>query len=99
MHITNNPLYHERTKHIEANWHFIREVMMKGEVYTPYIKSIKQLEDLFTKALPNVIISYHYSKLGMQNVFVPTLGEMLGNICMLNMCFFFVFLFPFLRTI
>ena len=38
-HIAKNPLYHERTKHIELDCHFIREVVMKGEVCTPYIKS------------------------------------------------------------
>ena len=31
MHIAKNPLYHERTKHIEVDYHFIREVVMKGK--------------------------------------------------------------------
>ena len=38
-HIAINPLYHERTKHIEVDCHFIKEVVMRGEVCTPYIKS------------------------------------------------------------
>ena len=37
MHITKNPLYHETTKHIEVDYHFIREVMMKGEICNLYI--------------------------------------------------------------
>ena len=39
MHIAKNPLYHERTKHNDVDCHFIKEVVMKGEVCTPYIKS------------------------------------------------------------
>ena len=38
-HIGKNPLYHERTKHIEVDFHFIREVVMKDKICTPYIKS------------------------------------------------------------
>ena len=72
MHITKNPLYHERTKHIEVDYHFIKEVVMKGEFCNPYIKSIEQLEDLFTKTMPKVVFSYLCSKLCMQNMFAPT---------------------------
>ena len=71
MHISKNPLYHEKTKHIEVDFHFIKEVVMEDEVCTPYSKSIEQLGDLFTKALPNATFSYLCSKLGMQNVFTP----------------------------
>ena len=50
------PLYHERTKHIEVNCYFIKEVVMNGEVCTPHIKSTKKLVDLFTRALSNVTL-------------------------------------------
>ena len=58
MHIAINPLYHYRTKRIEVDCHFIREVVMRCEVCTPYIKSTEKLGDLFTKALPNSTFFY-----------------------------------------
>lgn len=37
--IANTLVYHERMKLIEVNHPFIIEVVMKGEIITPYIKS------------------------------------------------------------
>ena len=41
-HIAKNPLYHEKTKHIKVDCHFIKEVVMRDKVFTPYIKSTTQ---------------------------------------------------------
>lgn len=47
--IATNIVYRERTKHIEVNCHFVKEVVLKCEFITPYIDCTKQLEDLFSK--------------------------------------------------
>jgi hypothetical protein len=40
-----------RTKHIDYRYHFVRERVHKGDIRVDYIKTDKQVADIFTKAL------------------------------------------------
>ena len=65
--ITNNPVQHTRTKHIDVGYHFIREHVMNGTVELHFVPTEEQIADIFTKALDESTFTYLVGKLGMLN--------------------------------
>jgi hypothetical protein len=51
MKLTNNPVQHQRTKHIDVRHHFIRDHQQKGDITIESVGTEDQLADLFTKPL------------------------------------------------
>jgi hypothetical protein len=51
IHIATNPVYHERTKHIEIDCHIVREKIQLGLVRTLHVTSQNHIADIFIKSL------------------------------------------------
>ena len=52
IHLIKNQMYHERTKHIDVKFHFIRDTIVEGKVLIQKINTKKNSVDMFTKSLP-----------------------------------------------
>ena len=68
LHIGSNPVFHERTKHIEIDYHVVRDKVLEKVIKLNHVRSNCQLTDLLTKVLNYNQFSILSCKMGMINI-------------------------------
>ena len=63
--MTQKPVFHDKSKHIELRYHFIQDMVQKGAIKLKYVPTEEQVENVLTKHLYHVKFEYFRHKLGV----------------------------------
>ena len=73
--MTKNPVFHDRSEHIEIRYFYIRDMMQKGAIKIQHVSTDEQVADMLTKPLSWVKFEYFRDKLGVVQKDLPRKGE------------------------
>jgi hypothetical protein len=66
--LLENPVFHERSKHIEIKYYFLCDKVQKGEVILQHISTDEKTTDILTKPLSKIKFAYLRDKLGLVEI-------------------------------
>ena len=73
--LSENPVFHDKSKHVDINYQYIRDMVEKRVVKLQYVAIDEQVADVLTKPLSKVKFEYFRDKLGVVQKDVPRKRE------------------------
>ena len=73
--MSENPVFHDRSKHIEIRYFYIRDMIQKGAIKLQYVSTDEQVADVLTKPLSQVKLEHFRDKLGVVRKDLPQKGS------------------------
>ena len=71
INLSENPVFHDRSKHIDIRCYFVRDCVQRGAVQLSYTPTGEQVADMLTKALGRTKFVYFRDTMGvMENTFL-----------------------------
>jgi len=74
VYLSENPVHHRRTKHVEIDIHFVREKVALGQFRVLHIPTARQIADIMTKGLPTSLFQDFRVSLCIQSSGASTEG-------------------------
>jgi hypothetical protein len=69
--MTENPVFHEKSKNIEIRYHYIPDMVHRGAINVQYVSADEQVADVLTKTLSHVKFEHFLDKLGVVQKDLP----------------------------
>ena len=71
----DNPVFHDKSNHIEIKYHYIRDMVQRGAVKLQYVAMEEHIVDVLTKPLARVKFKYFKEKLGVLQIEISSKGK------------------------
>ena len=66
--LAKNPVLHDRSKHIDIKFHFLRDYVDGGQIVIEFVETGRQLADILTKSLGRLRFMELRKMIGMDEV-------------------------------
>ena len=70
--MSENLVFHDKSKHIEIKYHYIRDMVQGGAVKLQYVVTEEQIVDVLIKPLASLNFKYFREKLGVLQIEVSS---------------------------
>ena len=73
--LSENPVFHDKLKHIEIKYHYIEDMVQRGAVKLQYVAMEEQIANVLMKPLDRVKFEYFRKNLGVLQIKVSSRGK------------------------